>query len=592
VQQDIVFGERPKSKRSTNGAIKDLTFHFIRNSFSRSNEKTIRARPYHEPDTTRGPMSLDAIIISEAGTASFSATHPLNLTLDGRVADIQVVSNYLRHHGRVVDPVAGNNGPSWSSAPKLNGIYLLSYLTRQRFHVALINSFYEEKNAFARLLEASPKAIVISTTFITEKTVLKKLASDIRSMAPDIFIVAGGPFVYTSFQLLQRAGRGGYDTASAKQQSLFLDTADEPQIDLYIISRRGETVLRDALSRLADGRPVNGIPNTAVLDGNTFRFSERIDDTLGAEDTPIDWAGLPDAVFGSGVVSMQASTGCPFNCAFCNFIKDRRMNRIRPLDRIVSEMKAVSRRGASHVWFVDDNFRLGKRDLGTVCRRLIEEGISLNWMTFIRADALVGEDLRLLKEAGCQEVQLGLESADPAILKQMNKKASPQLFTDVLTRLRAAGIHCSCYFIFGFPGETPRSAQRTRAFIQTHAQMDLPGDIAFSLFPFLLIPLSPIYEPEARRPHALAGYMREWTHRGMDARGAVREIWQTFMSMEKAGSIYRGDNLDLLQALGTTQRKAFKAARHGLARDALEGRLTREKAIRAFENAFSMHAPP
>ena len=70
---------------------------------------------------------------------------------------------------------------------------------------------------------------------------------------------------------------------------------------------------------------------------------------------------------------MQASTGCPFHCSFCNFTKDRRLTWIKSVDRMVAEMKAVKKRGARYVWFVDDNFRLGKENLEAVCRRFIDE---------------------------------------------------------------------------------------------------------------------------------------------------------------------------------------------------------------------------
>ena len=135
----------------------------------------------------------------------------------------------------------------------------------------------------------------------------------------------------------------------------------------------------------------------------------------------------------------------------------------------------------------------------------------------------VNEDVELLKRAGCLEVQLGIESADPRILRNMNKGADPAIYHDALTKLRSAGINCSCYFIFGFPGETEESAGQTRAFIKTHDRMDIKGGLAVSLFPFILSPLSPIYAPEARKPYALSGYMKRWAHQTMDYQGALRE---------------------------------------------------------------------
>ena len=40
-------------------------------------------------------MTIDVIIIAEAGANSFSATNPLKLTIHGQIADIQVVADAM-----------------------------------------------------------------------------------------------------------------------------------------------------------------------------------------------------------------------------------------------------------------------------------------------------------------------------------------------------------------------------------------------------------------------------------------------------------------------------------------------------------------
>ena len=104
-----------------------------------------------------------------------------------------------------------NAAASWGSAPKSNGIFLLDYLTKNRFRAELISHYHEEKERFGRLLDQSPKAVVISTTFIHHKQVLRDLVEDIRRQAPDIYVVVGGPFVFSSFMLLQRINEKGYE---------------------------------------------------------------------------------------------------------------------------------------------------------------------------------------------------------------------------------------------------------------------------------------------------------------------------------------------------------------------------------------------
>ena len=279
---------------------------------------------------------------------------------------------------------------------------------------------------------------------------------------------------------------------------------------------------------------------------------------------------------------MQASNGCPYHCGFCNFTKDRRLTWIKPAKQIVAEMKAVRKRGARYVWYVDDNFRLGKKDLEEVCLRLKAESLDLNWMTFVRASTLENVDLELLRQAGCIEVQLGLESADPQILKNMNKKVSPKLYDRVLRNLLSAGINCSCYFIFGFPGETEESAQHTRDFIKSHDYPQYEGNLSWSIFPFILAPLSPIYEPKERKKYNLSGYLYQWQHGTMNSEQARDQVLKTFYEINNSGPIYRGDNQDIFRRLGPFVRKKFEAKRHQLSKMALKGKLEKETILQSF----------
>jgi anaerobic magnesium-protoporphyrin IX monomethyl ester cyclase len=530
---------------------------------------------------------MDAILIADSGAESLSATNPLRLSLHGRTASVQVIRHCLTHEGKIVEPIEGEGTGSWSSGYKLNGIFLFSYLTRQGFEIELINSYYDERDRFREMLDKNPGVIIISTTFIPGKKTLRKLVADIRNLAPHIFIVAGGPLAYLSYLVLKRKEDRGYDTESAKEDFLFLSTEDEPLVDIYIISLGGEQILEKVLTRLKRGDSLEDIPNTVHFGRKGYSFSGRWDDSIPARGFSIEWQNLPDSIFKSGVVPLQASTGCPYRCAFCNFTKDRRLNGIKPIEHLVEEIREVCRRGARYVWFVDDNFRLGKHDLNAVCERFLKENLQFSWMTFVRASTLKEVDMQLLRAAGCWEVQLGLESADRQVLRNMNKRATPELYSKVLQGLLEAGIHCSCYFIVGFPGETTETARCTREFIRDHQFEELEGNLSWSIFPFIFTPLSPIYEPEMRQKYGLTGYMYRWQHETMNSDQARELVLKTFLELEHSGPIYRDDNLDMLRSLEPYRRKMFESARHRLSKAALQRQIGEEDILRSFTPAFS-----
>ena len=332
---------------------------------------------------------------------------------------------------------------------------------------------------------------------------------------------------------------------------------------------------------------MNDLPNSSQYNGKEYSFTARIDDIPNAGDMTVDWKALPDGMFKSGVIPLQTSKGCPHKCAFCNFTRDRRLMLIKPVDRLVDELKDISSRGARYVWFVDDNFRHGRTDLNSVCQGFIDNGIDIKWMTMVRADTLKHVDVELLSQSGCIEVQLGLESADPDILRNMNKKAGPELYRNVVRNILGAGINCSCYFIFGFPGETDETALRTQEFIKNIEYPELEGTLSWSLFPFSLYPMSPIFEVEQRKKYGLTGYLRDWKHITMDSKRAMEHVSTTFLELDNSCPVYRGDNLNILLNITPRQRKNFLVSRHRLSKAALNHKIERDEIIACFNKALT-----
>jgi len=286
------------------------------------------------------------------------------------------------------------------------------------------------------------------------------------------------------------------------------------------------------------------------------------------------------------VLPLQASNGCPYNCSFCNFTKDQRINYVKPLEQLSQELKIIQQKGVEYVWFVDDNFRLGRSDLESVCKRFIDDGIQVKWMCFMRASTLQNIDINLLRQAGCIELQIGLESGDATILNNMNKKSDPAMYLEVINNVLNHGINVSCYFITGFPGETESSAATTREFIRKIENPDADGSLSWSIYPFLLSPLSPIYEPAMRRQFGLTGYFNKWKHETMDFNGAKQLALKAFLELENSDQIYRGDNLNILADLSSQKRKEFYRTRHLLAKKSIQGNLNSKEIIQSFSKIF------
>jgi radical SAM superfamily enzyme YgiQ (UPF0313 family) len=181
------------------------------------------------------------------------------------------------------------------------------------------------------------------------------------------------------------------------------------------------------------------------------------------------------------------------------------------------------------VFFTDDNVATTRRRLVELTRRLIADRLDLRWRAFLRADTVDAETAALLRDSGCCECMLGIESADPQVLANMSKRLDPDRARDAVDRLDAEGIRTLCTFVVGFPGECAASIERTAAFLSA-----LPsGDRAkafhrYYLFRFQVFPLSPVASPEQRARFGLVGVGENWSHATMDAdeaRGAIRQLF-------------------------------------------------------------------
>ena len=123
-------------------------------------------------------------------------------------------------------------------------------------------------------------------------------------------------------------------------------------------------------------------------------------------------------------------------------------------------------------------------------------------------------------------------------------------------------------------------------FIRSIENPEADGALSWSIYPFLLSPLSPVYEPEMRKKFHLQGYLNSWTHKTMDFKGAKQLVAKAFLELENSGSIYRGDNLDVLMRMSPHLRKLFYRTRHELSKKQLHTTVTPEEIIQSFKIFF------
>jgi radical SAM superfamily enzyme YgiQ (UPF0313 family) len=196
------------------------------------------------------------------------------------------------------------------------------------------------------------------------------------------------------------------------------------------------------------------------------------------------------------IIPVESGRGCPYGCEFCTvtgFFGDS--IRFRTNESVVKELlmlkaRAKSELGQIAVFFIDDNFAINIKRTKSLLRDIIAAEAQVHWVAQISANLLRDEELvDLIAAAGGKWIFIGMESIDPANLKDVNKGFNkPGEYAAVLQRLADRNVFAITSFIFGMDNDTVGVAERTLQEIRTWP----PGLPIFGLLTPL--PATPLYK--------------------------------------------------------------------------------------------------
>lgn len=264
---------------------------------------------------------------------------------------------------------------------------------------------------------------------------------------------------------------GGVQVQALPQRVL-----NNPQVD-YVILGEGEFALLELAQSLERGAADLSIPNLGYRRGDDLVFNpvrpliENLD-SLPFADREL-FAGVED--YGTSMLYL-CGRGCPFNCSFCSsdVIRSQYPNpcsyvRFQSVERCMEELtqlKAVYQ--PRSFLFQDDVFLVNKEWLREFCDRYRKE-IGVPFQTTGYPGVVKEEDIRLLKEAGCDSIEIGVQSFNPENRRTiLNRRESDQDVADCIEWCRRYGMGISVDYIF-FPWEANEEDQlRAARFFQRH----------------------------------------------------------------------------------------------------------------------------
>ena len=172
-------------------------------------------------------------------------------------------------------------------------------------------------------------------------------------------------------------------------------------------------------------------------------------------------------------ITVQTSRGCPHKCEFCaSSILLTPKYKLKPVEKVIAEIHAIKR-----IWprpfieFADDNSFVARDHYKKLLRELAKE--DLKWFT--EADINVAQDdelLGLMRDSGCQQVLIGLESPRRTSLEgiEMNanwKSRQQDKYRAAIAKIQSYGVTVNGCFILGLDGDTPEVFEEVYEFVKT-----------------------------------------------------------------------------------------------------------------------------
>ncbi len=240
-----------------------------------------------------------------------------------------------------------------------------------------------------------------------------------------------------------------------------LSVLADPNVD-FIVNGEGEKPFVELLQCLLSGLPFDHVEGI----GHKRKGSPVLNPparNLPFETLPLpDFSDLPPERYRLGntpLCFITTSRGCPHRCAFCSVhLTFTGGFRRRPPEQVMHEMEMRYAEGYRVFDFEDDNLTFHRRDFTRLLRWVIDRWrpgeIRLKAMNGVSYLSLDREILLLMKEAGFEEINIALVSAEEESLAALDRPHTLHKFLETVEQAHSVGLRIVAYQIVGLPFET------------------------------------------------------------------------------------------------------------------------------------------
>lgn len=214
-----------------------------------------------------------------------------------------------------------------------------------------------------------------------------------------------------------------------------------------------------------------------ILSRDTFRPKSQVvlttKDRVPMTEFPIPAYELAD-VKKYFLGSIQYSSGCPYQCEFCDIPGLYGRNpRIKSPEQIIAELDRLRECGMTDtVYFVDDNFIGNRKAAMDLLPHLIEWQKRTGYVVRLACEATLNiakrpEILEKMREAYFVTIFCGIETPDPDALKAMHKDHNMMVpILEGVRTINSYGMEVVSGIIMGLDTDKPNTSEALLAFVE------------------------------------------------------------------------------------------------------------------------------
>lgn len=327
----------------------------------------------------------------------------------------------------------------WGRVPPLGLGYLAAAARNKGITVGVVDSKllgYRKNIQTVKAILAHNPCFVGLSAMTMEYPNAVRIALSLKHARPDLVTILGG----------------------VHANALPKESLEESGAFDFVIAGEGESSLTELIINLKEARAVDSIPGLYFkdVDGKVIQPAP-----CELEDA----AGLPlpawDLFPSTKVYAVMTERGCPYRCVFCSHNMGQRL-RARPLESIKQEITWLHHDFKPRkIYFEDETFGLVPEKTHALLEWLVDfnQGKGIIFKAQTRVDKVSLEMLTLMKRAGFDYLELGVESGDAEVLRRSGKQITLNQAEEAVRLVKKSGLRPWVNFIIGLPGETEKSVR-------------------------------------------------------------------------------------------------------------------------------------